>query len=76
MAWQGLSVGNICRVLKDTATNGGKTPEQLIEHVRDDRLVNWAWDPGPGRSIPPISHEEFVAQVTAWVRGGAACPQE
>jgi len=76
LAWQGLTVGDICRVLKDPASNGGKSPEQLIEHVRDDRFVNWAWDPGPGRSIPPVSHDEFVAQVTAWVQGGTACPQQ
>ena len=74
MAWQGLSVGEICRTLKDPARNGGKTPDQLIEHVRDDRIVNWGWDPGPGRSIPPVSHDEFVAQMTAWVQTGAACP--
>jgi len=76
LAWQGLSVGDICRVLKDPASNGGKSPAQLIEHVRDDHFVNWAWDPGPGRSIPPVSHAEFVAQVTAWVQGGTACPQQ
>ena len=76
MAWQGLSVAGICRVLKDPATNGGKTPDQLVEHVRDDKIVSWAWDPGPGRSIPPVSHDDFVAQVTTWVQAGAACPQE
>jgi len=76
MAWQGLSVGEICRALKDPATNGGKTAAQLIEHVREDRIVNWGWDPGPGRSAPPVSHEEFVAQVTAWLQNGAACPSQ
>ena len=75
MAWQGLSLGEICQALKNPATNGGKSQQQLIEHVRDDRIVNWGWDPGPGRSIPPVSHDEFVAQVTAWVQTGAACPQ-
>lgn len=76
MAWQGLSVGEICRALRDPARNGGKAPDQLIEHVRNDRIVNWGWDPGPGRSIPPISHDEFVAQVTTWVQTGAECPQD
>ena len=75
MAWQGLSLGEICQALKNPATNGGKSPQQLIEHVRDVHIVNWGWDPGPGRSIPPVSHDEFVAQVTAWVQTGAACPQ-
>jgi len=76
MAWQGLTVEEICRSLKDPGTNGGRSTAQLIEHVRDDRIVNWGWDPGPGRSLPPVSHEEFVAQVTEWVQTGAACPQE
>ena len=76
MAWQGLSVGDICRSLKDPAKNGGRTTAQLIEHVRDDRIVNWGWNPGPSRSLPPVSHQEFVAQVTQWVQTGAACPQE
>jgi hypothetical protein len=76
MSWQGLSVEDICRSLKDPATNGGRSTAQLIEHVRDDRIVNWGWDPGPGRSLPPVSHDEFVARVTEWVETGAACPAQ
>lgn len=75
MAWQGLSVRDLCRTLKDPATNGGKNTAQLIEHVRDEGLVNWGWDPGPGRSVPPVSHDEFVAQFTEWVQTGAVCPK-
>ena len=75
LAWQGLSIGDLCRTLKDPATNGGRTAAQLIEHIRDDRLVNWGWSPGPGRSIPPISHDEFVAQFKQWLQTGAACAQ-
>jgi hypothetical protein len=74
MAWQGLSVGDLCRTLKNRATNGGKSTAQLIEHVRNEPLVNWGWDPGPGRSVPPISHDEFVNQFTQWVQAGAKCP--
>jgi hypothetical protein len=75
MAWQGLSVGDLCRTLKDPARNANRSPEQLIEHVRDDRIVNWSWSPGPGRSIPPVPHDEFVANVSEWVRAGTLCPQ-
>jgi hypothetical protein len=74
LAWQGLSVGDICRAVKDPSRNGGKSLPQLIEHVRDDRFVNWAWNPGPHRSVPPLSHDAFVASVTEWIQGGAACP--
>lgn len=75
MAWQGLSIGDLCRTLKDPEKNGNKSAPQLIEHVRDDRLVNWGWSPGVGRSIPPVSHDEFVTQLTSWLQTGAACPQ-
>ena len=76
LVWKGLSIAGICRSVKNPATNGGMTMAQLIEHVRDDPFVNWAWNPGPGRSLPPISHDEFVAWFTEWVQTGAACPKE
>lgn len=76
LVWKGLSIAGICRSVKDPATNGGKSTAQLIEHVRDDPFVNWAWNPGPGRTQPPLSQDEFVAQLTQWVQTGAACPQE
>lgn len=75
MAWQGLTVGDLCRTLKNPATNGGKSSQQLVEHVRDEPLVNWGWNPGPGRSVPFISHEEFVSVFTEWVQTGANCPE-
>ncbi|MBV9182808.1 MAG: hypothetical protein JO356_15970 [Acidobacteria bacterium] len=76
MAWQGLSVGELCRTLKDPAANGNRSLEQLLEHFRNDRIVNWGWAPGPGRTIPPLSHDDFVAEVTRWVKMGSACPPE
>jgi len=75
LAWQGLTIGELCRSVRDPATNGNKNPAQLIEHVSEDPFVNWGWNPGPGRSIPPVSHEEFVSAVTAWLDAGAYCPQ-
>jgi hypothetical protein len=76
LAWQGLSVGDICRAVKDPGRNGGKSLPQLIEHVRDDRFVNWAWNPGPNRSVPPLPHDAFVAKLAEWTQTGAACPGE
>jgi hypothetical protein len=76
LVWKGLSIAGICRSVKNPATNGGMSTAQLIEHVRDDPFVNWAWNPGPGRTQPPISHDEFVARFTEWVQTGAACPKE
>jgi hypothetical protein len=74
MAWQGLSGERLCQALKDPVRTGGRSLAQLVEHVRDDHLVRWGWEPGPGRSLPPISHERFVAAFESWVRDGAPCP--
>jgi hypothetical protein len=74
MAWHGLSPSVLCRNLKAPATNGGRSLEQLVEHVSEDHLVRWSWTPGGGRAVPPISHEAFVAAFTTWVQAGAPCP--
>src|SRR6266496_784060 len=50
LAWQGLSTAQLCRVLKDPHANGNKSLAELIEHATSDRIVNWGWNPGPGRS--------------------------
>lgn len=75
LVWKGLSIGGICRAVKDPATNGGMTTAQLIEHVREDPFVNWAWNPGLGRTVPPLSHEEFVSRFKEWIDTGATCPE-
>ena len=73
MAWQGLSAGELCSVLKDPARNGGKDLAALEEHVRRDPLVAWGWNPGPGRKPPPLSRATFVARFAAWTAAGAPC---
>lgn len=75
MGWKGLSTGELCRTLKDPAKNGNRSLQDLIPHV-DTSLVRWAWNPGPGRTLPPLTHEEFVSRLKEWIETGAACPQE
>jgi hypothetical protein len=75
MAWQGLSTGELCRTLKNPARNGGRNLPQLIDHLETERLVRWAWNPGPGRTLPPLSHNQFVASVRQWIESGAACAE-
>jgi hypothetical protein len=75
MAWQGLTTAQLCRVLKDPATNGKRSLDDLVEHAAADKIVNWGWNPGPGRSLPPLSHEQFVERVKQWVAAGAPCPE-
>lgn len=74
MVFEGKSAGELCRQLKDPKLNGGKTLEQLFEHVDKDALVLWGWDPGDGRTRPPLTHAELTRRMREWIDGGAACP--
>ena len=74
MLWEGRSAQQICEQMKDPARNGGRhTAEQIIEHMKTDPLVLWAWSPGAGRTTPPLSHEKFVEALEAWVKAGMPC---
>lgn len=75
MVFQGRTVHELCEQLKDTARNGGKSLQQIIEHVSSDKLVGWGWNPGEGRTLPPLSREEFARDIRQWVEKGAACPE-
>ena len=46
MAWEGKSIGEICRQIKDPARNGGRDLALLHEHLAHDDLVAWGWQPG------------------------------
>ncbi|MCE5211375.1 MAG: hypothetical protein LLG40_07465 [Deltaproteobacteria bacterium] len=75
MVFQGRTPGDLCRQLKDPKQNGGRTGEQIINHIEKDPLVLWAWNPGQGRTVPKMSHEEFSAKMHEWLRKGEACPE-
>lgn len=76
MGWEGLTKAQICASIKDPSRNRGRdTLEKVIEHMKVDPLVKWAWAPGAGRATPPVpSHESFVKDLEAWVAAGAPCP--
>jgi hypothetical protein len=74
MLWQGLSDGDLCRMLKDNARNGGRDGLALIEHMEHEPLVLWGWNPGGDRAPVAMPHDEFVKQMKLWVDGGMACP--
>jgi len=75
MIWEGRTPRQICRQLKDPKQNNGKTVAQIVEHVTSDKLVLWGWNPGEGRTLPPMPHNEFARRFQDWARFGAACPQ-
>lgn len=74
MAWQGLTVGEICQQVKDPERNGNRDLGKIYEHLTQDHLVEWAWHPGEGRRPAPGTHEEFGAIIKAWIETGAECP--
>jgi len=75
MAWEGLSVSQVCRTLKDPARNGARDVDALVAHLTGDPLVQWAWAPGADRTPPPLGQGEFHAVVRAWAEAGAGCPR-
>ncbi len=75
MVFVGRTPGELCRQLKDPKQNGGRTLAMLLDHIANDDLVGWAWNPGDGRTSPPLTRVETAAQMKVWVEGGAACPE-
>jgi hypothetical protein len=59
MAWEGKSVGDICRQLKDPTRNGGRSLVLLRDHIAKDDLV------------APGTQEQFGMLVQAWIDSGA-----
>ncbi|CAN7647814.1 Isoquinoline 1-oxidoreductase subunit [Phenylobacterium sp. LjRoot219] len=74
MAWQGKSLGDICRQIQDPA-RGGMSRAELLHHMSQDVLVGWAWRPGGNRTPAPGTQAEFGAIIKAWLDTGAKCPQ-
>lgn len=77
MCWQDrndrpLSSAVVCRSLKSQNVD-------LIKHHRDEPLVRWAFTPGlrpdgTARTLPPLTHAEFLEATRRWVEAGKPCP--
>jgi hypothetical protein len=74
MAWQGKSIGEMCRQMRDPDRNGGRSLVLLHEHVAHDDLVGWGWKPGEGRESAPGTQELLGQLIQAWIDSGAECP--
>lgn len=74
MVFKDLSASQLCAVLKNPESNGGRNMEQLLEHVSHDQLVLWGWAPGGKRAPVSVPHDEFVTAFQAWMKAGAPCP--
>jgi hypothetical protein len=74
MAWAGKSLGEICGQIKDPERNGGKSLAEIHEHMAQDSLVGWGWQPDAGREPVPGTQARFGELIGAWIKTGAACP--
>lgn len=74
MVFQGRTPAQLAKQIKDPAQNGHKNMQQLLEHA-SDTLVMAAWNPGEGRTLPPMSHEEFKKAWETWLKKGAYVPR-
>ncbi len=85
MRWQDLndrplSSSAVCRAVTDRSRNENMDGPALLKHHEEAALVLWAWNPGRRpdgtmRSLPPLSHAEFVAATRRWVEAGTPCPK-
>lgn len=74
MVFQGRTAHQLAKQLVNPKTNGNKTLKQLLAHA-DDGLVKAGWNPGEGRTKPPITHNEFKKAWTTWIKKGAYAPK-
>ena len=85
MRWQdtndrALSSAEVCRSLTDRSKNNNLDAAGLLKHHAEEPLVKWAWNPGrrpdgTARTLPPLTHEEFVAATRRWAEAGTPCPK-
>jgi len=73
MAWIGLPAAELCAMIKDKDSTGGRDLDAMLEHVAEDALVLWGWKPGGQRAPVPVPHADFVAAFRTWMDGGAPC---
>ena len=85
MKWQDrsdrpLSSAEVCRAVTDRSKNHDLDGRALLKHHAEDSLVLWAWNPGrrpdgTPRTLPPLTHAEFVVATRTWVEAGTPCPK-
>jgi hypothetical protein len=73
MVFQGRTPHQLAKQLLDPNQNGHKNIDALMAHVKDD-LVVWGWEPGEGRTKPPLDYEEFKKAWLTWLEKGAYAP--
>src|SRR3984893_12111879 len=85
MRWQDrndriLSSAQVCRAITDRSKNNNLGGAGHLRHHGEEPLVLWAFGPSRGidgrpRTLPPLTHEQFVEATRQWVEVGMPCPQ-
>jgi len=85
MRWQDandniLPSADVCKALTDRSRNNNRDGGALLKHHTEEPLVLCAWQPGrridgSPRTLPPLTHEQFVEATRKWVEAGTPCPQ-
>jgi hypothetical protein len=86
MQWQDLndkilSSAEVCRAVIDRSKNSKLDGQGLLRHHEEEPLVLWAFQPGrwidgTSRTLPPLTHEQFVTATRIWIESGTPCPQK
>lgn len=74
MQWIDKTSAEICTQIKDPEQNGGRSLAEIADHVDEDELVHWGWQPGLGRDPAPYSKDQVADFLRAWDAAGAPCP--
>jgi mono/diheme cytochrome c family protein len=84
MAWQDkhdkiLPSAAVCRAVTDRSRNENMDGPALLKHHTEAPIVLWSFQPGrrndgTPRTLPPLTHEQFVAATRRWVDAGTPCP--
>jgi hypothetical protein len=75
MVFEKVSPRELCEHFKDPTQNGGRNPQEVVEHVQTAPLVLWGWNPGESRTPVLMPHQEFVKNMAEWAKKGATCPK-
>ena len=74
--WFGQDSETICNQLRDVARNGGRSVDDLVDHLGHDVILHWAWSPGGTREPAPYSLKAHIYDLRLWGAAGQPCPED
>ena len=85
MKWQDtndkiFSSAEVCNALTDQSKNNHLDGPGILKHHTSEALVLWAFHPGRNidgtmRTLPSLTHNQFVEATRKWIDAGTPCPQ-